>query len=279
MQELALLKKRKRDDLDKKRKLDNAARIKMAAVRKKKQDEKLAIAGGRKVLMPEVYVSNYLKQQRNFVKYKRQKTSHSPRFNEAAAAVEDKQELVLPKAQRVPPNCLLLVIRIKESRNATPQAQKILRELGLKEINNCAFVRASTQEMERLLLIQNYVAWGRPTKTILDEVVRKRGYLKKESKRVPISDNVVVEELLGSAGIICIEDIVDALWRCKSNVEGYTAVRNILWPIQLAPLKEPSDKANTTHDATGRELKKKTTKVHKGGYLGNMGDQINEFVA
>jgi hypothetical protein len=31
----------------------------------------MAIAGGKKVLLPEVYISNYMKQQRNFVQYKR----------------------------------------------------------------------------------------------------------------------------------------------------------------------------------------------------------------
>ena len=56
-------------------------------------------------------------------------------------------------------------------------------------------------------------------------------------------------------------------------------MREVLWPIQLAPLKEPSEKANTKHDATGREIKKKTTRVHKGGYLGMMGSDINEFVS
>ena len=92
----------------------------MAAVRKKKLDEKLAIAGGRKVLMPEVYVSNYMKQQRNYVKYKRHKASQEPRHNAQAASVEDKQDVVLAKDQRVPTGCLLMVVRIRESRNATP---------------------------------------------------------------------------------------------------------------------------------------------------------------
>jgi len=97
-------------------------------------------------------------------------------------------------------------------------------------------------------------------------------------KRLPISDNVIVEDLLGEKGIICIEDIIDALWRCKSSHEGYQAVKDVLWPIQLAPLKETSDKANLKHDATGRVIKKKTTRVHKGGYLGMMGDSVNDFV-
>ena len=267
----------------KKKKDNNRARQKMAQVRQKKADEKVAIAGGKKVLLPEVYVSNYMKQQRNYVQYKRQKKAQEPRYmsKEALAAVaEDKQVLVLPQSQRVPLNSLVLVVRIKESRNATPQAQKILKELGLKEINNCAFVRASTQNLEKLLLIQNYVGYGAPTKTILEEIVRKRGYLKdKTQKRIPISDNVIVEELLGDKGIICVEDIIEAFWRCKGNEESYKAVKEAIWPIQLAPLKEPSDLANTKHDATGRVIKKSTTRVHKGGYLGNMGAEINSFVA
>ena len=83
----------------------------------------MKIAGGQKVLMPEVYVSNYMKQQRNYVKYKRFKASQEPRYLGAAAALtDDKQDFHLPKDQKVVPNSLVLVVRIKESRNATPQA-------------------------------------------------------------------------------------------------------------------------------------------------------------
>lgn len=232
IQKEALLKKRKRDDLSKKKSADNRARQKMAQVRQKKLDEKLALAGGVKVIMPEVFISNYNKQQRNYVKYKRFKAAEAPRHVPAAAQVEDKQVLMLPREQRVAANSLLLVVRIKESRTTTPQAQKILKELGLKEVNNCAFVRGSPEWMDKLLLIQNYVAWGNPAKATVEEIIRKRGYLKsKDTKRVPISDNVIVEELLGEKGLICIEDIIDALWRCARNRDAYEAVRGTLWPI------------------------------------------------
>ena len=200
----------------------------MAQVRQKKLNEKLAIAGGTKVLTPEVYVSNYMKQQRNYVKYKRFKAGSEPRHlntEVAAAQAVDKQAFHLPKDQQVPLNSLVLVVRIKESRNATPQAQKILKELGLKEVNNCAFVRAGAETLAKLMLVQNYLGWGNPSKKTLEEVIRKRGYLKsKDAKRVPISDNVVVEELLGDQGIICVEDIIDAFWRCKVNEVGFKAV-------------------------------------------------------
>ena len=71
--------------------------------------------------MPEVFASNYMKQQRNYVQYKRFKSSQEPRYaGPAAAAVADKQDFHLPKGQRVPTDSLVLVVRIKESRNATP---------------------------------------------------------------------------------------------------------------------------------------------------------------
>jgi hypothetical protein len=72
--------------------------------------------------MPDVFVSNYMKQQRNFVHYKRFKKSHSPEHLPAqiAAKITDKQEIALPKSQRVAVNSLLMVLRVKESRNSTP---------------------------------------------------------------------------------------------------------------------------------------------------------------
>ena len=53
-----------------------------------------------------------------------------------------------------------MIVRVKESRNSTPQAQKILKELGLKEVNNVSFVRADPATLDKILLIRNYVAYG-----------------------------------------------------------------------------------------------------------------------
>jgi len=68
----ALLKKRKRDDENQRKRLDVRAKQRMDRGRKRKMEEKEK-AGG-KILMPEVFVSNYMKQQRNFVKYRREKS-------------------------------------------------------------------------------------------------------------------------------------------------------------------------------------------------------------
>lgn len=216
-----------------------------------------------------------MKQQRNYVHYKRHKNVMG-----SASTAEKVQSQALHKDLRVSTNILLAVIRVKESRNTPPQVQKILNEMGLKEVNNCAFVKATDDNMKKVMLICDYVGYGQPTKPLVDEIIRKRGYLKTaDHKRIPISDNVVIEELLGEkAGLICVEDVIDALWQCKKAGEAYEAVKTVLWPIQLAPLQDKISEMNTKHEATERELKKRNTKASKGGYLGMMGPEINEFV-
>lgn len=107
----------------------------------------------------------------------------------------------------------------------------------------------------------------------MNDLVRKRGHLKKEGKRMPITDNNLIEELLGKAtdsAVICIEDIIETL--VQRDAANFEKVREVIWPIQLHPLKEDSTKAHTKHEATGTEIKKRNTKVVKGGYLGLMAD-------
>jgi large subunit ribosomal protein L7e len=95
---------------------------------------------------------------------------------------------------------------------------------------------------------------------------------------MPITDNNLIEELLGEFGIICLEDIIDSLTHCSKEESHFNEIKNVLWPIQLAPKVEGRDLANIKHDATGQDIKKKTTKVVKGGYLGLMGDEINDYI-
>jgi large subunit ribosomal protein L7e len=139
---------------------------------------------------------------------------------------------------------------------------------------------STPENIKKILLISNYVGYGRPSKKVLDEVIRKRGYLKtSDHKRVPISNNVLIEELLGTQGIICIEDLIDAFWNCKKNIKAYEAVKQVLWPIQLSALKETIEEGIIKHDATDRNIKRVTTKAEKGGHLGMMGDRVNDFVS
>jgi len=91
---------------------------------------------------------------------------------------------------------------------------------------------STADNIKKLLLVSNYIGYGQPTKQILDETIRKRGYLKTaDHKRTPISNNILIEELVGTSGVICIEDVIDVFWNCKKNYAAYEAVRQVLWPI------------------------------------------------
>lgn len=107
--------------------------------------------------MPEVFASCTMKQQRNYVHYKRNKNKLA---RAAGHPVEHVQSFALAPEQRVPLDVLLCCLRVKEARNATPQAQKILVELGLKEMNNCSFVMSTLDNIKKLLTIADYIAYG-----------------------------------------------------------------------------------------------------------------------
>ena len=139
--------------------------------------------------------------------------------------------------------------------------------------------------MKKIITIQDYVTYGYPTKKMVNDLVRKRGFLKKDKLKLAITDNVLIEELLGSEehgpyGCICIEDIIDSLWKVKEG--GYDGIfkeiNQVMWPLQLGSLKETIEEGNIAHDATGRDVRKKNTRSEKGGYIGFMGAEINEFV-
>lgn len=193
--------------------------------RKRKMEEKEKT--GAKILMPEVFVSNYMKQQRNFVKYRREKSKLSRSApKEVGAAVEAAKPLNLAPFEQIKPNSLVLAIRIKESNNVAPQAQKILINFGLKEINNAVFILSTPDNIKSLIQVQNYIAFGYPSKQLVNDLVRKRGNLRKDGKRVPLTDNNLIEEILGiSAGVICVEDIIDAIVNCASPDSHFEEVR------------------------------------------------------
>ena len=72
-----------------------------------------------------------------------------------------------------------------------------MSEIGLRQINNAVFLHTTPQNLTKISLVKEYIAFGYPTKKIVNDLIRKRGFLKKDKKKLPITDNVLIEELLG----------------------------------------------------------------------------------
>lgn len=93
------------------------------------------------------------------------------------------------------------------------------------------------------------------------ELIYKRGFLKVDGKRTPITSNDLVESNLGRHQIICIEDMIHEVVTVGSN---FKYVSNMLWPFKL----------NTP---TGG-WRKKTTHFVEGGDFGCREDKINALL-
>lgn len=152
------------------------------------------------------------------------------------------------------------------------------------------FLKANTDTIKKVINVQEYLTYGYPTQKTVNELVRKRGFLRKETlKKEPITNNVLIEELLGPdsvgkvdghMGCICLEDVIDNISKCwkPENDAMFERIREVLWPFQIGSKRENINNANLKHEATGRDVRKKNTKVKKGGYIGFQGDEINGYV-
>lgn len=59
----------------------------------------------------------------------------------------------------------------------------------------------------------------------------KRGFLKIDSKRVPLLDNTQIEKVLGKHNIICVEDLIHEIYTAGPN---FAYANRLLWPFKLS---------------------------------------------
>ena len=55
-----------------------------------------------------------------------------------------------------------------------------------------------------------------PNLKTVRELIYKRGYGKVNKQRIPLTDNAVIEKVLGDKGIICIEDLIHEIYTLRS---------------------------------------------------------------
>ena len=157
---------------------------------------------------------------------------------------------------------LAFVIRTKGINKISPKPRKILQLLRLRQINNGVFVRLTGCTEQMLKLVEPFVAWGVPNLKSIRELVYKRGYGKVNGQRIPLSDNAVIEQVLGKYGIICVEDLVHELMTVGPH---FKQASNFLWPFKLSC-------------PTGGHRKKKVLHYIEGGDAGDRQHLINNMI-
>jgi len=70
----------------------------------------------------------------------------------------------------------------------------------------------STEDnVRRLLMTENFITYGYPNRTSIQELIYKRGFIEVGGKREALTNNKIVEERLSKYNVICVEDIVHEL--------------------------------------------------------------------
>ena len=226
-----------------KKKLDRDAKVATEA-KEKREKAKQERAEKRKLYAEraEQYFNEYQKHDLELIESKRSARKENAVFVEPEAKV-------------------LLVVRIKGILKLPPKPKKVLQLFRLLQINSGVFVIANKATKNMLKLINPYVAWGYPNRKTIRELIYKRGFGKSDGRRLPLSDNEIIEKELGKYGIICVEDLIHEIVTVGPN---FKQANNFLWPFKLSSRKG------------GYELKRHS--YNEGGASGNREEKINRFV-
>ncbi|GAB2284155.1 60S ribosomal protein L7B, variant 2 [Dionaea muscipula] len=201
-------------------------------------------AANRKLIFnrAKIYAKEYEEQEKELIRLKRE-----ARFKGGF--------YVEPEAK------LLFIIRIRGINRMHPKTRKILQLLRLRQIFNGVFLRVNKATLNMLHRVEPYVTYGYPNLKSVKELIYKRGYGKVDKQRIALTDNSIIEQVLGKYGIICIEDLVHEILTVGPH---FKEANNFLWPFKLkAPLGG---------------LEKKRNHYVEGGDAGNREGYINELI-
>merc|ERR1712223_607137 len=156
---------------------------------------------------------------------------------------------------------LAFVMRIRGINQVSPKVKKVLQLFRLRQINNGVFIKLNKATINMLRICEPYITWGTPNLKSVRELIYKRGFIKVDGKRTPITSNDLIEQQLGRHGMICVEDMIHEIATVGPN---FKYVSNGLWPFKL----------NTP---TGG-WRKKTNHFVEGGDFGCREDKINALL-
>jgi large subunit ribosomal protein L7e len=182
--------------------------------------------------------------------------------------IKDAQELQYARQARKHDNFyvsaepkLAFVMRIRGINGLHPKPRKILQLFRLRQINNGVFMKLNKATVNMLRMAEPYITWGYPNLKSIRDLIYKRGFAKIDGRRIPITDNSIIEKKLGKFGIICMEDLIHEIYTVGPNFKLAT---NFLWYFKL----------NTPNGG----WRKKANHFVDGGDFGCREDKINALL-
>ncbi|KAK1171404.1 60S ribosomal protein L7-like 1 [Acipenser oxyrinchus oxyrinchus] len=178
------------------------------------------------------------KRLENFLWESRRKHRDETRLNRAAHRPNQEILPIKPK--------LVFAIRIRQIKGISPKVRKVIQMLRLRKIFSGCFVKLNKTSLRMLQAVEPYVAWGYPNLKSVRELILKRGQAKIDKRRVPLTDNTLIEQHMGKHGIICLEDLIHEI---HSVGKRFPVANNFLWPFPLSVARHAArDKAGFLRD-------------------------------
>jgi len=158
---------------------------------------------------------------------------------------------------------MVFVVRVRDQVGCPLSVKRALSRLRLRNVYEGVFVKYNLSAKKMLHLVEPWVVYGIPSKGMVEDLIKRRGHGKIDGKRVPLSDNTIIEQALGDeTGIICVEDLVHELYTVG---DGFSKASAFLWPFRLAAPKSGFQKRNL-NDKDGVED------------YGDKGEEMDEYV-
>ena len=160
----------------------------------------------------------------------------------------DREHVIVSKVKkfqerRIPADAKCLLVARNERMPDLFRAKEALRKLGLLSKNACRIIPTTMENLERIRSCDAYVFYGVPTPETVSTLVHKKAYIANPSKEklengnypapVPLNNNAVVEDTLGSHGLVCVEDLVDVLLKGRDNEELFNEVSKLILSFRV----------------------------------------------
>ena len=185
------------------------------------------------------------------------------------------------KANSVGASTVFAVLLRPTDASTSRPIKKTLSSLRLRRVHEGVFLPYNLSTRKMLHLVEPYVLYGILSLETISDLVRRRGHCKVDGKRVPLSDNNVIEQQLGEElGLICVEDLVQVLTSSPSVAEeggndndiivsgdGSTVfgkVAKFLWPFRLTSRKS--------------KFQRKMLELKDGKLYGDQGELMNGYI-
>uniref|UniRef100_A0A7S4V1L1 Ribosomal protein L30 ferredoxin-like fold domain-containing protein n=1 Tax=Ditylum brightwellii TaxID=49249 RepID=A0A7S4V1L1_9STRA len=150
----------------------------------------------------------------------------------AVAEEEGEDATTIPRASNSVGANIVFAIRIRNEKRAIPaNVKRALGRMRLRNVNEGVFLRYDEYARKGLHLVEPWVVYGVPSKATITDLLKRRGHLKIDTQRVPLTDNTLIEEHMSDYNMLCVEDIVHEL---HSVGEYFGQVSTFLWPFRLA---------------------------------------------